>query len=610
MKMILAWLMMTGCCGVISAQQLSQRVSGDLVRSGQKEDKGYVYYVVDALSNIKRTAEVYPVDGKLGGALQFIAAQDEYEPASLVMYPFRDATEVELTPGPLTGPKGTIPASALDLKVVKIWYQAGNAWHSYFANASERQRIPELLLNDENLVTVDRKNEENYLRIKTPQGKERNLWISAPADAYEPLNTNRNLVKDADTLLPFLLRKGEFKQIWATLHAPADAEGIYSGAIRVRLDGQDAGAIPVEVRVLPFRLPQPKTWYDSNAAFFAGSYNNVVLADYVRDNGGNTENAEKRVRAEYDSFRRHNLLYPLMRSRGPHTKKEDIAFIHRQAELYKECGLGTEALFDGVNGVPSYGDLKKLRDLGPEANLADCLPPASWGDIIREEHAFMQRLFGPKTTIYCFGWDEPSMWIIRAERGPFKFLHDSGLKVISTGNNRHLANAGFNEDFVNYGGRFSKADAEIWHHAHSKITAYADPHTGIENPDFVRRTHGLRPYLNNGDGTLNYMVCGSDWNDFVGTNYNFRAFNWIYPGTFRPIETIQYEAFREAVDDVRYATLLKEYAEKAIAGGKSENVYKGRAALLYLAQLNPEKCDLNTARIEMIRHILELRNLK
>ena len=610
MRIFFVLSMLFSSC-VLCGGDTAAKVAADLQRMKIiNTDKGYVYYTVEAMSNTRRTADVYPGDGRLEASLQFVAAQDEYEPASLVIYPFRDAARVELTAGPLTGPNGTIPTSALNLKIVKIWYQTGNGWYSYFANAGERYLVPELLLNDETLVTVDRKKQENYLRLKTPQGKERNLWISAPAGVYEPLNTNRNLVADADAFQHFSLQKGEFKQVWVTFHAPADAEGIYNGAIRVRLDGQEAGVIPIEVRVLPFKLPPPKTWYDSDASFFAGAYNHVSLADYVRESGGNVENAEKRVRAEYESFRRHNLFYPLMRSRGPHTGKENIPFIHRQAELYKECGLGTEILLNAVTGFPSFKDLKQLRDSGAEAGIADCSIPVGWADIVREESAFIRRLFGAEATVYCFGWDEPAMWILRAERAPWKFLHDHGLKVFSTGSERHLLNGGFNEDFINYGGRFSKRDAEIWHHAKSKITAYADPHTGIENPDFVRRTHGLRPYLDNSDGTLNYKVCGSDWNDFIGTKYNFRSFNWIYPGTLRPIETIQYEAFREAIDDVRYATLLKQYAEMAVADGKSENLYKGRAALLFLAQLDSEKCDLNAVRMEMIRHILELRNLK
>ena len=46
----------------------------------------------------------------------------------------------------------------------------------------------------------------------------------------------------------------------------------------------------------------------------------------------------------------------------------------------------------------------------------------------------------------------------------------------------------------------------------------------------------------------------------------------------------------------------------AINSGKTQNLYAGRQALQYLALLDAQKADLNTARLEMIRYILKLRN--
>lgn len=599
------------CSGMVSdfPPSLPERVSADAEKiHGGKYD--YIHYVVEPLSNIKRMPSVYPEDGKAGAPLVFLAAQDEYEAASFLLYSFRDAEKVELIPEALTGKGGVIPASALDLKIVKLWYQTGTAWHSYFADSTGRQLIPELLLNDETLVEADLEGKENYLRVGGKDGRERRLWISAPPGTYEKLDPNRVLVADADTFQSFRLPKNKFKQIWVTLHAPSGMSGIFHGGIRIRINGRDSGSIPVTARILPFRLPPPRTAYDLSQPFFAGSYNSVNLARYVKANGGDTSKAEKRVRAEYESFRRHNLLYPLIPSRNVHTKAEDVPFIHHQLRLYKEAGLGTEALFDAVTGFPSYTDLASIRKLNPETELVKMPLAEKWMKIVKEESMFVRSIFGKDAVIYCFGWDEPAVWLLRAERPSWKFLHDNGLKVFSTANRRHLLHSGFNEDFVNYGGRITKDDTRVWHEAGAKITSYADPHTGIENPDFVRRTHGMYPYLINSDGSMNYMVCGSDWNDFLGSVNNFRSFNWIYPGTYRPVETIQYEAFREAIDDVRYATLLRRIAGQAMSSGKTENIYKARAALLYLAQLNPDECDLNTVRTEMIRYILELRNLK
>ena len=107
---------------------------------------------------------------------------------------------------------------------------------------------------------------------------------------------------------------------------------------------------------------------------------------------------------------------------------------------------------------------------------------------------------------------------------------------------------------------------------------------------------------------MNYGADGNGWNDFNGAEYNFRTFNWAFPGTIEPVNTLPFEAFREAIDDVRYATLLRQLAEKAINSGKTQNLYAGRQALQYLALLDAQKADLNTARLEMIRYILKLRN--
>ena len=72
------------------------------------------------------------------------------------------------------------------------------------------------------------------------------------------------------------------------------------------------------------------------------------------------------------------------------------------------------------------------------------------------------------------------------------------------------------------------------------------------------------------------------------------------------IDTIAWEGMRAAVDDVRYATLLKTLAAQAVATGKTENQYIGRQALKWLELLDENCADLNTARLEMINYILKL----
>ena len=559
-----------------------------------------VPYTVPAISNIKRSLYTFPTDGALAAPLRVVAAQGEFEPASFVLYPLADVARATVAVSELAGPVGKLPAAAVTVRVVKLWYQGGTAWHSYFADSTGRELVPELLLYDETLVKVDRATRDSYLRVDypPPRGPEY-VWISSPVSIEVPFNDHTEPVADAKALRPVTLTAGEFKQFWVTVAAPAEAVGVYTGTITVTLDGQTTATVPFAVRVLPFALPDPKTYYDLSRVYYTSIYNTNVLAEYVKKNGGDLEKAKTRLFNEYVNMRDHNVLYPLVRDF--HLGGEKL--LETQLELYRKAGLRTDTIFGAVPGIPPYDWLTS-----PEVtqNPLDQQPMPD--DLIRRIDVgaeLVARLLG-HTNVYCFGWDEPGMRILTAERKPWRYLHEKGLHTYSTAHDGHLAYGGYNEDFVNYGGIPPKETADKWHAFGGRITSYAGPHTGPENPDFARRTHGFELYKSNCDGTNNYILNGSPWNDFVGTEYNFRSFNLVYPGSETPIDTLEWEGFREGIDDVRYATLLQQAARQAMATGRTDLVYQGRMALQWLALLDAKKCDLNAARREMIAYLLKL----
>ena len=232
------------------------------------------YSVVPAMSSVKRLPTTEPTDGVKSGVLGFVAAKGEFEPASFVIKSDKAAKKVVLTPTDLKNAKGDkIPASALDLKVIKVWYQAGTGWHSYFADTTGRTLVPELLLNDETLVKVDPVKKDNYLRVTNPQGKVEHVWISNYVELEIPFDTWKNTIADAPTFQPFTLDANAWKQIWVTLEAPKKAEGLYKGEIKVTIDGKKMQSIPVAVRVLPFELPTPMTNYDLSRVYYTSTYN-------------------------------------------------------------------------------------------------------------------------------------------------------------------------------------------------------------------------------------------------------------------------------------------------------------------------------------------------
>ena len=69
------------------------------------------------------------------------------------------------------------------------------------------------------------------------------------------------------------------------------------------------------------------------------------------------------------------------------------------------------------------------------------------------------------------------------------------------------------------------------------------------------------------------------------------------------------EGFREGIDDIRYATLLKQLAMPLVDSKNVDGRYVAKKALQYLSDLDHDNYDLTTVRLEMIRHILKLQEV-
>jgi len=69
---------------------------------------------------------------------------------------------------------------------------------------------------------------------------------------------------------------------------------------------------------------------------------------------------------------------------------------------------------------------------------------------------------------------------------------------------------------------------------------------------------------------------------------------------------VQWEGYREGVDDVRYVTALEAAIRKAEASGDPHKTGAASKAKRYLEELDVEGRDLDAVRLEMIEHILRL----
>lgn len=551
------------------------------------KDAPFAVCAVEPLSGIRRTPDLLPADGDFTGPVRVIAAQGEYEPGSFLLFGFEDIGKVEMKAGDLVGPRGRIPASAIDLKIVKVWYQQGTAWGGFHHDPLRRVPTPELLLHDEDLIEVDHGREENFARCDYRGGTTATRWISfsaPPVDHSYAGPLKFHWIHDADAIRPFRLQKNAFKQVMATIHVPDDAKGgIYKGSVAVMAKGKTV-QVPFALRVLPFQLPTPATFRDTNREFFGSGF-------LVQNGISGHPKVARNLAA-------HNVRHPLL-NRIPTEKDADELF-----DTLKEAGMGTNRLF---SILPGSGLMTSFPAKETDRNYN------RYREAVCQASNALQRIRRRvgDSPAYSYAIDEAGPNVIRLERGTWQAFQSMGGNILAT--TRYHPYLLFNVDFALTPIQPSpvrKLNADAMHAANPETLVgwYADPHSGPENPAYTRRIYGWISWRNNYDLFCQYTIFRDDWTEFFICKEAFlRGIMLCYPSDDDILDTLAWEGVREAMDDIRYGTLLRLLAQKAKASDDIDTVYAGRAASTWIAQVDFERSSLESLRYETIRRILDLR---
>ena len=565
---------------------------------------GVNWYAVDPMAEVPYMPDSTPKGGVKGGTVRIVAAKGEYEPGSFVLVSDEDLGKVQLEVGELKNEKGVaFPKDKIDLKNVKVWYQAGTAWFSYFQDVKQKL-CPELLLHDEDLIKVDTEKGWNYARTTEADGTVNYRWLNPPrsvdsriedtpygysrfvGDSFSGMKPN---FSDPPTFQGVTLQKGVHKQVLITVKVEKDQPaGLYRGEVKIKPKTKGAierseiaeglreqWKIPVSLRVLDFELPEPCTYLDCNRRFYTRFCQYVSLHYIMAANGNDEELAKRQMVAILRNFAEHG------------------------------CRL------------PSYLDQREHPEWGREAGLDFAHPLFEAGHMYLGERAEMRyyaRREKEKIT-KAFGWhrpylvwgDEYGLETLVAIRDMAKIYGDIGFKFLT--NSQAGYEGGwymtdcwrppFTPDQRNFGMAFKVSrmdDCELgW---------YANQHVGPENPAFNRRQYGFGPYRAGFTFDGNYAQHLQGWNDIA--NGTYRPMMFIYGSGNGCIDTIQWEGFREGVDDIRYATMLQRLAHELVKTGGIEARYAAKKALGLLANADSDDMDLTTLRLEMIRHIKSL----
>ena len=136
---------------------------------------------------------------------------------------------------------------------------------------------------------------------------------------------------------------------------------------------------------------------------------------------------------------------------------------------------------------------------------------------------------------------------------------------------------------------------------------YADPHAGPESPAYVRWLYSWKSWRAGYDGAENYILFRNNWCEWwYPQEPMFRCLCWAYPAADGIVATPAWEAYREAADDLRYATVMMDLAREAKASPDVNASYVGRAALAWIAQTDAERADMDYMRLETVRRRLGL----
>jgi hypothetical protein len=517
----------------------------------------------------------------------------EYEASSFIVQPNTNVTDMTILATPLTNGTNTIPANEIDFKGVKVWYMASNSdtssqitginpasgqYYGYYLR-------PELLLKNLSTVRVNLTAQTNELWItnstftgyfhidNTTIGRfptDVQIWDNATATGQ---------------MQPFEVPAGNNQQIWVTTNVSAgQPPGIYTGGIWINSSATTPVALNFSVNVLPYTLPASSLKY---GIYFTPTVGTTDPASWSPDNGsfGWKQIPTSEYSAELTDMKNHGVLYPQDNVNWDTLGTQSYANYEKSLQLYKQVGLPTDSLFtrNGINSAYFYATSQ--TDLNTLAARIQSAKNQS------QTYGFGK--------LYLYGQDEPTPTQILKEIPSLTTQITNGsypYYAVDTPQ-AALPAAGITS-LMTLSGPTNLTDMSQYRAVNPNIQffRYDDPQSGVPNPEIYRKNFGLSLWKDGYNGAMdwNYMYGygQSIWNNYDNLNsghgINFTEENFVYPKSDGVIETIQWEGFREGIDDTRYADYLTQMTGSTLAANStitagiaaSEDMSQVRATLI------------------------------
>lgn len=457
--------------------------------------------------------ETYPLIGATFDEVSIKGCRNEIVSASIVIRAKERLDKVDVAVSDLNGKNDLILNSAVDVRVVKCWYQAGT-------DISETDKcvlVPELLLKNDNLIYVDNKNKKNFLQINR-DNKIQYVEISSPDSQI----LKQDYFYDEKTLKSFSIDEGSNKQIWINIKIPNVNDGHYRGKIVVSANNLST-EVPINLEVFRFELEKSHLEY--------GIYYRGLMTTKDSQVGSEFKKIEQ-YKKELENIYEHNIMYPTI------YQEYDKKYVQTILDIKKEIGFPNDSIYilglNTGNSINSVG----LKILSSEF--------LKWKNITNI-NGYMN--------IYIYGIDEASGKELESQRSAWERVKNLGGKVFVACSKGAVDLVG---DVLDTAVLFDyPLDVKKWKKNSKKVLMYGNPQSGIEDPALYRKNYGYELIVKDYDGAMIYAyqhAFGNIWNDFDSKNYRDHVF--AYPTSNGVIETVQWEGLRQAVNDVRYASTL------------------------------------------------------
>jgi PKD repeat protein len=492
-------------------------------------------YPWEPTSSVKILPLNFIVPAAPGNSILIQACPDQFESASFIITAQTQLTGITILSSALSDGNGhTIPEGAIDVRLVKVWYQRDT-----FETTNNVILTPELLLKNDSLVRVNYNSKQNEIWVKnrTYEGYIPVAYITQVSD-YTIFDT----ATSSGGVQPFSLLQSENKQIWMTAHVPANAvAGNYTGTISLSSPASTPVIMNFVVRVLPFTLepaPLKEILY----------YNGRVADTWRATKIGDDWRTPQRYALELQDMKDHGVSYPQF-------SQDDLepGMLNTALSLRSQSGLPKDRIYLNWNAY-----------IG---NATDSAGLVKVADLVKKWKTYTSA-YG-FTDVYFHGMDEVRGNLVLSQRSAWTTVHNNGGRMVTTSfdTTDPVDLTGNILDAVNLGTRLNATAASVMHDYGHEIYLYNQPQVGIENPENYRKNYGFALWNGGYDGVMDfaYQARNGDsiWNDFDSPT---KDEVFAYPTTNGVIDTIEWEGFREGVDDTRFAATLKKKEGSDISG--------------------------------------------